>query len=220
MISALIFDFDGLILETEGPIFQSWKEVYHAFGQELSFSAWAQSIGASLAEFDPRLDLQARLGRQINWEAIEPKRMAREVSLIEQQSVLPGVLAYLNTARCLGIKLGLASSSSCQWVMGHLARLRLVEYFDCIRASDDVKRVKPDPELYLAVLDALMVRAAEAIAIEDSPNGILSAKRAGLYCVAVPNLLTKQLPLNQADLQLHSLEDLPLERLLEQVQSS
>ena len=220
MIRALIFDFDGLILETEGPIFQSWKEVYHAHGQELSFPAWAQGIGASLVEFDPQLDLQARLGRTLDWDAIEPQRMAREVSLIEQQSILPGVLTYFKSARRLGIKLGVASSSSCHWVMGHLKRLGLVAYFDCIRASDDVRRVKPDSELYLAVLDALKVKAVDAIAFEDSPNGILSAKRAGIYCVAVPNSLTKQLPLNQADLQLYSLEDLSLEKLLQRVQAS
>jgi HAD superfamily hydrolase (TIGR01509 family) len=146
--------------------------------------------------------------------------MAREVSLIEQQSILPGVLTYFKSARRLGIKLGVASSSSCHWVMGHLKRLGLVAYFDCIRASDDVRRVKPDPELYLAVLDALKVKAVDAIAFEDSPNGILSAKRAGIYCVAVPNSLTKQLPLNQADLQLYSLEDLSLEKLLQRVQAS
>jgi len=220
MIHALIFDFDGLILETEGPIFQSWEEVYQAFGQELSFPDWAQSIGASLAEFDPQLDLQARLGRKLDWPAIEPHRKAREMALIEQQSTLPGVLAYFNTAKRLGIRLGLASSSSCRWVMRHIRRLELEEYFDCIRSSDDVRRVKPDPELYLAVLAALKVEPGEAIAFEDSPNGILAAKRAGLYCVAVPNLLTSQLSLNGADLQLHSLQDLPLEQLLERVQLS
>jgi HAD superfamily hydrolase (TIGR01509 family) len=220
MIHALIFDFDGLILETEGPIYHSWEEVYHSFGQELSFPAWAQSIGASLAEFDPQLDLQQRLGRRLDWDSIEPQRLAREVALIEQQPIQPGVESYLNTARQMGIKLGVASCSSCQWVLGHLARLQLADYFDCICAADDVKRVKPDPELYLTVLEALKVSTSQAIAFEDSPNGILAAKRAGLYCVAVPNVLTSRLPLGEADLVLRSLEELHLEALLEQVNSS
>jgi HAD superfamily hydrolase (TIGR01509 family) len=220
MIRALIFDFDGLILETEGPIFQSWLEVYHSFGQELSFAAWSQGIGASLEEFDPRLDLQKRLGIRVDWENIEQKRMAREISLIEEQSTLPGVDAYLDTARQLGLKLGIASSSTCQWVLRHLTSLNLVDYFDCIRAADDVNAVKPDPELYLAVMDELKINANEAIAFEDSPNGILAAKRAGLFCVAVPNQITSLLSLGEADIQLSSLAEMPLEQLLVRVSSA
>jgi HAD superfamily hydrolase (TIGR01509 family) len=220
MIRALIFDFDGLILETEGPIFQSWLEVYDSFGQALSFTAWAQGIGASLEDFDPQLDLQKRLGKRVDWENIEQKRMAREIALIEEQSILPGVGAYLDTARQLGLKLGIASSSSHKWVLSHLNNLELVGYFDCIRTADDVKAVKPDPELYLTVMDELRVNAKQAVAFEDSPNGVRAAKRAGLFCVAVPNQITSQLSLDEADVQLGSLAEMTLEQLLEQVNSN
>jgi putative hydrolase of the HAD superfamily len=80
-----------------------------------------------------------------------------------------------------------------------------------------VYRSKPDPELYLNVLDKLGVSNSEAIVFEDSPNGILAARRAGIFTVAVPNQITRRLPLDGADLRLESLADLPLEQLLDKV---
>ena len=100
---------------------------------------------------------------------------------------------------------------------GHLARLGLLGYFDCIRCADDVKHTKPDPELYQAVLDAFGLQGSQAIALEDSPNGVTAAQRAGIFCVAVPNPVTSQLSLEHADLRLTSLEEISLEQLLAKV---
>jgi HAD superfamily hydrolase (TIGR01509 family) len=219
VIRAIIFDFDGLILETEGPSYQSWAEVYQSFGLTLPFSTWSSIIGTSQGEFDPRLELQRQVKDKVDWEMIETRRQASEKALIERHSVLPGVEQYIIDARRLGLYLGLASSSSRNWVVGHLTRLGLLSYFDCICASDDVRHTKPDPELYQAVLLRLDVGAEEAIALEDSPNGIKAAKQAGIFCVAVPNLLTSQLTLSQADLRLDSLAEMPLEQLLNKVNS-
>jgi HAD superfamily hydrolase (TIGR01509 family) len=214
VIRALIFDFDGLILETEGPSYQSWAEVYRSFGLSLPFSTWSTIIGTTQGEFDPQRELQRRVPGEVDWEEVESRRQASENALIEAQPILPGVEQYLLEAKRLGLKLGLASSSSCGWVTGHLTRLGLNDSFDCICASDDVQHVKPNPELYLTVLHRLGMKADEAIALEDSPLGIQAAKRAGLFCVAVPNPLTSQLALSQADYQVGSLAELPLEQLL------
>jgi len=217
VIRALIFDFDGLILETEGPSYKSWEEVYQSFGLTLPFSIWSTIIGTTQGGFDPRLELQKQVSRQVDWDVVESRRQASEQALIEAQPVLPGVEQYLQDARRLGLKTGLASSSSCNWVIGHLKRLGLVDHFDCICASDDVQHTKPDPELYHSVLCGLGVRPNEAIALEDSPIGIRAAKQAGVYCVVVPNPLTSQLILNQADLLLGSLAEMSLEQLLNKV---
>jgi beta-phosphoglucomutase-like phosphatase (HAD superfamily) len=99
-------------------------------------------------------------------------------------------------------------------VEGHLTRLGLRQAFAVIRCADDVPRVKPDPALYRAVVEAAGVRPEDALALEDSPNGVLAAKRAGLTCVAVPNPLTARLDLGGADLLLASLADVPLAALL------
>lgn len=217
MIRALIFDFDGLILETEGPIFRSWQELYASFGFCLSFDVWATIIGTTQTEFEPTEDLEHLVGKPLDWSALEPQRQAREMALINQQPLLPGVEQALQDARRLGLKLGLASSSSCEWVEGHLQARGLRVYFDAVRAADDVRLTKPDPELYLMVLADLGVPAAQAVALEDSPNGIRAAKAAGMRCVVVPNPLTSRLPLHEADLRLDSLADVSLEQLLERI---
>ena len=209
----LVFDFDGLILDTEAPVYDAWQEIYVEHGLELAFEKWAECIGTADA-FDPRDDLQAALGRVLDGAALEARHRVRTASLIALRPVLPGVREYLDAATGLGLTLGVASSSSRRWVEGHLTRLGLREYFQVIRCADDVPRVKPDPALYLAVLEATSVRADEALALEDSRNGVLAAKRAGLTCVAVPNPLTARLDLSDADLRLASLADLPLADLL------
>ena len=217
MIRALVFDFDGLILETEGPIFLSWQELYASYGFPLPFEVWATTIGSAEAEFDPARELERLVGQSLDWTAIEPARQRRELALISEQPLLPGVEQTLQEARRMGLKLGLASSSTCKWVNGHLRERGLRPYFEVVRAADDVRLTKPDPELYLAVLSALGVCGAEAVALEDSPNGIRAAKAAGMTCVAVPNHLTRQLTLDEADLRLESLAEMSLESLLEKV---
>jgi len=218
MIRAIVFDFDGLILDTELPEFQSWQEIYQAHGCTLPFAVWAMCIGTTEA-FDPYAYLEEQAGRAVDREAVRLQQRQQCDALIAAQAVLPGVHDYIAEARRLGLQLGVASSSSRAWVSGHLTRLDLQQHFICIKCRDDVPRTKPDPALYQAALATLGVRSDEAIALEDSPHGIMAAKRAGLFCVAVPNLLTRQLPLDQADLQIPSLAAFPLSRLLRAIHS-
>lgn len=218
MIQALIFDFDGLVLDTEQVEFQAWQEVYAEHNTYLPLEQWALCIGGAAELFDVYGYLESLIGRPVQREEIAVKRRRRHLELLAQQSVLPGVEDYLHDAKRLGLKLGMASSSSRNWVVGHLSRLGLLSYFDYIRCGDEVANKKPDPELYLAVLSALDVQTDQAIVLEDSPNGVLAARRAGIFCVAVPNPLTSQLPLDHADLQLASLADMPLEQLLAKLQ--
>jgi HAD superfamily hydrolase (TIGR01509 family) len=216
VIRAIVFDFDGLILDTEEPIYRSWLEVYEAHGQDLPFERWVQIVGSTTAGFHPQHHLEERLGRPLPQEVLD-RRLDRRTELILAQRVLPGVVPRLDEARELGLKLGVASSSTGDWVRGHLARLGILERFQCLRCRDDVVHAKPEPDLYLAVLECLAVTAAEAIAIEDSPNGVVAAKRAGMRCVAIPNSITARLDLSDADLLLDSLADLTTSELLERV---
>jgi len=218
MIEALIFDFDGLIIDTEISSYQTWQEIYEEHDCQLPFSTWAICIGGSTELFDPFEYLEQQIGRPVLREEIRLRRRLRHVQIVEEQPVLPGVEDYMLSAKRLGLKIGLASSSRHEWVDSHLTRLGLIDYFDSIKCFDDVKQSKPDPELYLAVLDALGVHGREAIALEDSPNGVIAAQQAGIYCVVVPNPVTRQLPLEHADLCLSSLGDVSLEHLLEKVQ--
>lgn len=214
MIKALVFDFDGLILETETPIFQSWQEIYRDFGCELSLEEWLVNVGTMEEQFDPVANLEQRSGQPVDRQQTLIRRQRRELELIQHQPVMPGVQEYLESARRLGLKIGLASSSSCDWVLGHLQRLGLIGYFDAIAAGDDVALTKPDPALYQTAVEWLGVAPHEAVAFEDSRNGLLAAKRAGLHCVVVPNALTHQLDLDQADWRLVSMDEMPLVELL------
>jgi HAD superfamily hydrolase (TIGR01509 family) len=218
MIKALIFDFDGLIIDTEISSYQTWQEIYQEHDSYLPFSTWATCIGGSPQLFDPCEYLEQQIGRPIQREEIRLRRRQRHIHIVETQPILPGVEDYLLSAQRLGMKIGLASSSGHEWVDNHLTRLGLIDYFDAIKCFDDVKHTKPDPELYLAVLAALGVPGSRAIALEDSPNGVTAAQQAGIFCVAIPNPVTSQLSLEHADLYLSSLTDVPLEKLLADVQ--
>jgi len=213
LIRAIVFDFDGLILDTEEPVYRSWLEVYQAHGEDLPFERWVQIVGSTTAGFHPQHHLEERLGRPLPKEVLD-RRISRRTEMVLAQKVLPGVERHIEEAKAMGLKLGVASSSTNEWVRDHLARLGILDRFDCMRCRDDVANAKPEPDLYIAVLDCLGVLASEAIAIEDSPNGVLAAKRAGLRCVAIPNSITAGLDLGQADVQLASLADVTLAELL------
>jgi HAD superfamily hydrolase (TIGR01509 family) len=213
LIRAIVFDFDGLILDTEEPVYRSWLEVYQAHGEELPFERWVQIVGSTTLGFHPQHHLEERLGRSLPKEVLD-RRIGRRTELILAQKLLPGVVQHIESAKAMGMKLGVASSSTADWVRGHLARLGILDSFDCLRCRDDVVNAKPEPDLYIAVLECLGVPASETIAIEDSPNGVMAAKRAGLRCVAIPNSITARLDLGQADLVLGSLADVTLADLI------
>ena len=216
MIRAVVFDFDGLILDTEEPVYRSWLEVYQAHGQDLPFERWVQIVGSTTIGFHPQHHLEERLGRPLPKEVLD-RRIGRRTEMILAKQLLPGVVQHIEAAKASGMKVGVASSSTREWVRGHLARLDILDRFDCMRCRDDVANVKPEPDLYLAVLECLGVPPSEAIAIEDSPNGVLAAKRAGMRCVAIPNSITARLDLGQADVLLGSLAEVTLAELLKKV---
>jgi len=215
-VKLIVFDFDGLILDTEVPVYDAWQEIYDDHGHELPFAKWAECIGTADV-FDPCADLAGRVGGILDVGALRRRHRTRTDTLIAAQSVRPGVRERIEEAAALGLALGVASSSDRAWVHGHLGRLGLLHHFQAIRCREDVPRVKPDPALYRAVVDSLGVRPDEALALEDSPHGVLAAKSAGLACVAVPNALTARLDLGHADLVVGSLADVSLAVLIQRL---
>ena len=213
----LVFDFDGFILDTESPDYQSWVELFAQHGCVLPIEDWADCIGRKMHAFDVYAYLSEKLGYSVDRDAIRQVRRARFYELLAEEKSRPGVCEYMEDAKRLGLKLGVASSADRDWVTNHLKRLNLIDYFDCIRTVEDVEHAKPAPDLFLAVTTALDIAPNRTIGFEDSPNGITAAKRAGLWCVAVPNPVTQHLDLSHADLQLPSLADMPLEALIERL---
>ncbi len=213
-IKGLVFDFDGLILDTETPEYLVLQEIFESYGTSLPLSEWGAALGASLEAFDP-FDY---LARKVNQSLDKPAHLRawRNISnkFIEQQDPLPGVVKTLQRAQEIGLKLAIASSSQRDWVVNHLDRLGLLDKFEKIVTAEDVLQIKPAPDLFLKSIQALGLKGCEAMAFEDSPNGIKSARAAGLFCVAVPNPITRQLDLDHADLVIDSLASVTLDELI------
>ena len=205
MIEAVILDFDGLILDTETPFCRSWEEIYDEHGLTVSPTTWAGMIGSSADPAEAYVLLERHLGRRVERAAIRDRRMARELELLEHEQVMPGVRELIEDAATRGLRLAIASSSEREWVVGHLAGIGLLERFEVIACAEDVATTKPAPDLYKTALESLGVPSDRAIAFEDSAHGAAAAKAAGLFCVAIPNRVTRHLAFPAADLVVDTL---------------
>jgi HAD superfamily hydrolase (TIGR01509 family) len=214
-ILGLIFDFDGLILDTETAMFRSWEEIFTEYGINVSLVEWASLLGISTDHPIAYEIIEKHIGEPIDREAIQARRTQRELELIKSEEVMPGVVDLITEARARGLCLGIASSSDRKWVIGHLTKLGLHSFFTSIRCADDVSRTKPAPDLYLAVLHDMGLKPAQAIAFEDSLHGVEAVKQAGIFCVAVPNNVTRHLPMPEADLTVNSLLEMRLEEYIQ-----
>lgn len=212
MTRAVVFDFDGLLLETEGPTYQSWAETYEEHGQALSLEQWSLTIGR-VDHVDPWEELQRRLGRALD-PAVAERRRRRRDELLHALGPCAGAAESLADARTLGLGTAVASSSSEEWVARHLERLGLAPYIDHLSCYDGTIPAKPAPDLYLRALDRLGVPPAAAVAFEDSHNGLLAAKAAGLRCVVVPTAMTSHMDFSLADRIVERLGRPPLGQLL------
>lgn len=214
MLQAIIFDFDGTILETETPDYQSWQECFGDCGCELPKELWASYIGTASGTFDPYTLLEQQWGQPVDRPALRLRRRQRFHELVAREPLRPGVVPLLEAATQHGIRLAVASSSTRDWVEENLATRNLRHYFEFVYTANDVALVKPDPALYLLALNALGVEAAHAIAIEDSRNGLIAAKRAGLKCIVAPHGMTQHMDFALADRVIDSLAAISLTELI------
>lgn len=218
-IKGLIFDFDGIILDSELPTLQSWQEIYRSFDCELPMKEYYLTIGTTDHIFDPLKHLIKITSLNIDQDQIRNKHKARMLELIKANDLLPGVQTYLDRAKALSLRLGIASSGLDPWINLLLEIKNIHHYFDCVVTSDMVPLPKPAPDLYLSALQKMRLEPDQVIAFEDSPNGLLSAKNSDIFRVAIPNLVTKDMDFSQADLVLSSMSELTLDELIRKVES-
>ena len=221
MIRALVFDFDGLILDTETPLIDAYAEVHAAHGVPFNRAEFLRSVGHADYAFDPWHGFLVRHSSKSDGgsppadrAALEVERRARKDGLLLRQPILPGVVDLLDAARAAGLQIGLASNSEHSWCDPHLTRLGLRDRFDFLACRGDTPSPKPEPDLYKLVLNRFGVRGHEAIAFEDSHTGSLAAKRAHLWVVAVPNESTAHHDFAHADMRVASLAETNLEQLI------
>lgn len=216
MIKALIFDFDGLILDTETPWYHAYQKiVQEQFEFELPLEEYVKSVGATdLVLF---AYLEKALNRQVDIDSLRESARALHVQAMKEMGPREGVVAYLKEAKERNLGIALATSSTRAWAEMHLENLGLLSYFDHLITSDDVKHVKPAPDLYLKAMDKLNVKAHEAVVFEDSLNGLIAASKAKLATVIVPNPLTANLPFENYHLKLRSMEEMSLGDVIQSI---
>ena len=209
MLRAVVFDFDGVVVETEEPEFVAWREVWAEHDVDLPLEEWVRCIG-TVGAFDPAGELVARAPGPVDLPAVRRRLRSTYQRLIADTGELPGVRELLDECREAGVAVAIASSASRGWVEEQLGRLGLLDLFPVLSCYDGTCPAKPAPDLYLRAVRSLGVPAASAVAIEDSPNGVRAAKAAGLRCVAVPGPLTRHLDLTAADRRAGSLAEVRL----------
>lgn len=209
-VRAVVFDFDGLVLDTETSIFVAWQEAFAAHGCEpLTIEEWSAEVG-SVRVLDLVGMLHERATAPVDVDAMHATRVSRRDEILSGERVLPGVEAWLDEAERMGLPVAIASSSEHEWVHGHLTRLGLRDRFGHVSCRDEDVPPKPAPDVYVRACVALGVAPEHALGVEDSPNGVAAAKAAGMRCVAVPNGVTATLDFSAADLVVPSLARLTL----------
>ncbi len=213
-LRALIFDFDGLIIDTESAIYQAWRELFESHGHALTLEDWAHVVGTDFnSNFNPRTELECFTGKTFDWKAEEARLTDRVHELLTAFDALPGVRARLQEAQSLDLPCSIASSSPLSWVERHLGQLDLRGHFANVSCRDHVERIKPHPDLFLHAARQLGAEADEVVIFEDSLNGLKAARAAGMRCVVVPGPTTRHLDFTGAWRQMESLDSTSLPEL-------
>jgi HAD superfamily hydrolase (TIGR01509 family) len=207
--AALIFDFDGLLMDTESVMLAAWQHEWRQHGLELDVSTFWVNHGGDVTE-DRYLRLAAAVGPSYDRAASHARRTAYRDELNRQLGLRPGLDAWLRDAHAAGLRLAVASSSPRQWVRRLLAGIGREADFEVFACGDEVARPKPSPEVYLLALDRLEMTAGRAVAVEDSPHGAAAARAAGLRCIAIPNPHADPATFGAPELVLASAADLSL----------
>ena len=202
-LRALIFDFDGLLMDTETTLWQSWVYEWRQHGLELDPDGFFADHGGDVSE-QRYAALAAAVGPGFDRALSRARRTAYREELHRTLDLAPGIRAWFGRARELGLRLAVASSSPADWVCGNLARVGLLDRIELMACGNEVTAHKPDPAVYLLALRRLGIGPAEALAFEDTPHGVAAAQAAGLRCVAIPNAFTPLARYAAADLVLTS----------------
>lgn len=215
-LEAVIFDFDGLILDTEWAIYESARIAFEMHGHVLSVEAWSTTVGTNGDNDDTWWEQVCDAAGVAGFELalFEAAYEAQDRSSRDRLPALPGVVELLEALSDAGVATGIASSSSRAWLDRHIDRLELGAHFGTLVGSDVVGGVgKPAPDVYLRACADLGVEPTRSVALEDSAHGTTAAKAAGMTVVAVPSRITRFNDFGHADLVVDSLLALDLARL-------
>ena len=206
--SAVLFDFDGVLVDTEWAIYQAWLRTFQAHRHDLPLDVYTHCIGSDFATWSPKTHLEELTGLAFDWHDLDTRRQKEILRDLTHEGPMPGVPGLLDQLIRAGIRRAVVSSSSHHWVDGWLEKLELAGSFETIVCRGDAPKIKPAPDLYLEAAKRLNLDPADCLVIEDSLNGVKSAKAAGMSVWAVPNRVTAGLDFSEADWVFPSLTEL------------
>jgi putative hydrolase of the HAD superfamily len=214
-LDAVVFDFDGVIIDTETARFEVWEKIFEEHGQVLPREVWVKSIGRSEYVVNPYDLLREVTGEHIDIDRLRLYEKKMEDEYIARKPLTPGLVERMDEARNAGARLAIATSASRRYVEKHLRDRGIFSCFDLLVCRDDVTKHKPDPEPYKNAVESLGADFSCSLAVEDSPAGIESAVTAGLFCVAIAGNMTKEMNLNRAHRIVNSLTDITFKSIAE-----
>lgn len=214
MLKALVFDFDGVIVDTESQwydIYKNWLK--QDFGYDLQLVDYLVCVGASSKQLF--YFLEQEIGKKLNIKDYEDELMKQ---FIEQSSNLPpmqGVIKLIEEAVQKGLKIAIATSATRRKPEFHLQRLNILKYFDVLSTAELSEHIKPAPDIFIKAAQMLNVTNDECLVIEDSKNGLLGAMRADMKCLIVPNKITKNSDFQGCYKMVDSLSNVVLDQIIE-----
>jgi len=206
-IHAVFFDFDGILVDTEWAIYQAWRRTFEAHNHELPLEIYTRCIGTDFATWSPKTHLEDLTGLAFDWHDLDARRQREIHAELDGEGPMPGVCALLEKAAARGLPAAVVSSSSHQWVDGWLEKLGLAHHFQTTVCRGNAPRIKPAPDLFLTAAHRLAVSPSKCLVIEDSHNGLIAAKAAGMHAWIVPNRVTAGLDFSAADRVFNSLHE-------------
>lgn len=209
--AAVLFDFDGVLVDTEWAIYQAWLRTFQVHGHDLPLEVYTRCIGSDFATWSPKTHLEDLSGLSFDWHDLDAKRQEAIMADLTHEGTMPGVIPILEQLTCQGIRRAVVSSSSHHWVDGWLEKLAFADHFETVVCRGDAPQIKPAPDLYLEAAKRLDLKPVDCLVIEDSLNGMQAAKDAGMCVWIVPNRVTAGLDFSAADRIFSSMTELAIE---------
>lgn len=206
--SAVLFDFDGVLVDTEWAIYQAWLRTFNLHNHDLPLSVYTRCIGSDFATWSPKTHLEELSGLAFDWHDLDARRQEEILRDLAEEGPMPGVIDLLESLATRSIRRAVVSSSSHHWVDGWLDKLAFGGRFETVVCRGDAPRIKPAPDLYLEAARRLDLPPAECLVIEDSLNGVIAGKEAGMTVWVVPNRVTSALDFSNADRVFETMPDL------------
>jgi HAD superfamily hydrolase (TIGR01509 family) len=210
MIDAVIFDMDGLMIDSEHLQSRSFEAVLREYGITPDpDGGLVQEVGVGARDNWRRLKELHRIPESVD-TLYDKKQRVYEELMAQGMQPMPGLMGLLEHLSERGVKKAIASSSARHHIATVVDQLQVGHHFDVIISGDQVKNGKPAPDIFLRAAEELGAAPMACIVLEDAPTGVAAGKRAGMKVVAVPNRHIERKLFSEADLVIESLEDLDL----------